>query len=199
MIERLRRAKKQPKQDPKQEPRRDQEDASQVERPPLRIHRQRRRSMVMKVTPVGIAVFIPRHLREDSPTVRRFVEDGLKKLAGWGLPPAAEELSAETLRQLVDEWAPRLGVEPKRVQFRDMYRKWGSCSSKGNITLNTALRRVPLPLAEYVVVHELVHLRVFNHGRDFKALMSDLMPDWREREKALDALLNTRKDQRTPR
>ncbi|NDJ61147.1 MAG: M48 family metallopeptidase [Chloroflexi bacterium] len=97
--------------------------------------------------------------------------------------------SPAEVRRLVMAWAARIGVNPGRVQLRDMYRKWGSCSSKGNITLNTALCRVPRPLAEYVIVHELAHLRVFNHGKDFKALLSAHLPDWREREQALDALL----------
>ncbi len=157
--------------------------------PEIRIHRQRRRNLLMKVTPVGVVVFIPMRFREDSPTVRTFIEEGLRKLRPRPLPCVDDGTGRARLRGLVDEWAGRLGVQPKRVQFRDMYRKWGSCSSKDNIMLNTALCRVPLPLAEYVICHELVHLRVFGHGKDFKALMSAHMPDWRERAAALDALL----------
>src|SRR5690554_3934944 len=134
----------------------------------VRIHRQRRRSMVMKRTPVGLVAFIPIWLKTDSPQVRAFIEEGVRKL---GIPPAAsEQTSQKQLRGMVRQWARRLGVEPGRVQFRDMYRKWGSCSSRGNITLNSALCNLPPELAEYVVLHELVHLRVFNHGRDFHAM-----------------------------
>jgi hypothetical protein len=153
----------------------------------IRIHRQRRRSMVMKRTPVGLVVFIPKWLKPDSPQVRQFIAEGIAKL---GLPaPASEQTSADELRAMVAAWAERVGVQPGRVQIRDMYQKWGSCSSKGNITLNTALCRVPRPLAEYVVLHELVHLRVFNHGKEFKAMMAAHMPDWVERDKALDAIM----------
>ncbi len=153
----------------------------------IRIHRQRRRSLVMKRTPVGLVVFIPRWLKPDSPQVRAFIEEGIRKL---GLPPpAVQQTTQAEIRAMVVAWAARLGMEPGRVQFREMYRKWGSCSSRGNITLNTALCSVPRPLAEYVVLHELVHLRVFNHGREFKALMTTHMPDWLERDLALDALL----------
>ena len=103
----------------------------------IRIHRQNRRSLVMKRTPVGLVVFIPRWLKPDSPQVRRFIDEGIAKL---GTPaPAVEQTSAAELRALVAAWAERLGVQPGRVQVRDMYRKWGSCSSKGSITLNTAL------------------------------------------------------------
>lgn len=153
----------------------------------IRIHRQRRRSMVMKRTPVGLVVFIPRWLKPNSPHVRAFIEEGIRKLGTP--PPAPEQSSPDEIRALVRAWALRLGVEPGRVQFREMYQKWGSCSSRGNITLNTALCNLPCPLAEYVVLHELVHLRVFNHGKDFKALMAAHMPDYAEREKALDAVM----------
>ena len=154
----------------------------------IRIHRQNRRTLVMKRTPVGLVVFIPRWLKPGDPQVKRFIADGVAKL---GLPaPTNQQTSPADLRALVTAWAQRLDVQPGRVQFREMYRKWGSCSSKGNITLNTALCDAPPDLAEYVVLHELVHLRVFNHGKAFKALMSAHMPDWRERERRLDALLN---------
>ena len=157
--------------------------------PDIRIHRQKRRSMVLKVTPVGIVVFIPKHLKETSPTVQKFIADALERVGPREFPSPIEQTSPDALRALVDEWAVRLGVQPKRVQLRDMYRKWGSCSSIGNITLNTALCRVAPPLAEYVVLHELVHMRVFNHGKEFKAMMSAHMPDWKVRETALNALL----------
>ena len=154
----------------------------------IRIHRQNRRTMVMKRTPVGLVVFIPRWLKPGDPQVKRFIADGIAKL---GLPaPTSQQTSPAELRAWLAAWAQRLDVQPGRVQFREMYRKWGSCSSKGNITLNTALCDLSPDLAEYVVLHELVHLRVFNHGKDFKALMSTHMPDWRERERRLDAVLN---------
>src|SRR5579871_5555852 len=159
----------------------------------VRIHQQKRRSLVMKRTPVGLVVFIPRWLKPDSPQVRQFIEEGVKKL---GLPaPMIEQTSANDLRAMLMDWAQRLGVQPARVQFRDMYQKWGSCSSKGNITLNTALKSVPRDLAEYVLLHEVVHLRVFNHGKEFKALMSSHMPDWKAREAKLDGYLQREKNQ----
>jgi hypothetical protein len=156
----------------------------------LRIHQQKRKSLSMKVTPVGVVVFIPEWLKPDSPQVQRFIRDGLQKLKLDISQPAPPEISTpDELRALLAEWAAKLGLSPGRVQFREMYRKWGSCSSRGSITLNTALCHVPKALAEYVIVHELVHLRVFNHGKAFKAMMTQHMPDWKERSKALDEYL----------
>jgi len=157
----------------------------------IRIHRQNRRSLVMKRTPVGLVVFIPRWLKPDSPQVRAFIEEGIRKL---GTPaPTIEQTSATELRAMVKRWAKQIGVTPGRVQIRDMYQKWGSCSSRGNISLNTALCTLPRELAEYVVLHELVHLRVFNHGKEFKAMMSAYMPDWHKREQELDNVLRGEK------
>lgn len=145
----------------------------------------------MKLTPVGIVVFIPEWMHVDSPQVRDFIAAGLDRLAAAGhqLQPGEVQLTPDELRALVVEWAGRLGVTPSRVQLRAMYRKWGSCSTRGTITLNTALCYLSIELAEYVVLHELAHLIAFDHGRDFKALMTHHMPDWRERERALDAYL----------
>ena len=157
--------------------------------PEIRIHQQNRRSLVMKLTPVGVVVFIPKRMKPTSPTVQKFIAEGLAKLGQRRGVVTPAVRSADDLRAMVRAWAQTMGLNPGRVQVRDMYRKWGSCSSKGNISFNTALLRVPEALAEYVVVHELVHLRVFNHGKDFKAMMSAYLPDWQTRSAALDALL----------
>ena len=91
----------------------------------------------------------------------------------------------DDLLAMVAAWGVRIGVQPKRVRMRTMYSRWGSCSSKGNINLNRALCYLPPRLAEYVVCHELVHLRVFNHSKAFKEMMSQYMPDWKTREREL--------------
>ena len=74
----------------------------------IRIHRQNRRSLVMKRTPVGLVVFIPRWLKPDSPQVRAFIEEGIRKL---GTPaPTTEQTSATELRAMVKRWAKQMGV-----------------------------------------------------------------------------------------
>ena len=154
----------------------------------IRIHHQKRRSMAMKRTPVGLVVFLPKWMRSDSPQPQAFIAGGIRTL---GTPAErAETLSPAELRRMLKIWGKVLGVQPTRVQIRTMYRKWSSCSSKGTICLNVALCSVPYDLAEAVVVHELVHLIHFNHGREFKALMNDTLPDWADRERQLSALLD---------
>ena len=152
----------------------------------ITIRRQHRTSLMMRVVPGGIEVFIPRWMKKDSPKVRAFIQSGLEKLGGSVPPIPAQQTSREQIEAMVEGWAMQVGVQPGRVQFRAMSRKWGSCSSRDNITLNSRLTWLPGHLAEYVVLHELVHLKVFNHGKEFKAIMSAHMPDWLERERELD-------------
>src|SRR5690554_7982974 len=66
-----------------------------------------------------------------------------------------------------------------------MRTRWGSLSQRGYINLNLAFIQLPEALMELVVVHELCHLKHFDHGVGFKQLMTQCFPDWRERERAL--------------
>lgn len=82
----------------------------------------------------------------------------------------------------VAAWARRIGVSPKEIQLRAMKRKWASCSSRGRLTFDPALLRQPAKFRAQVVVHELLHLRVPNHGKLFKALYRTYLPEdpWSE-------------------
>lgn len=90
-----------------------------------------------------------------------------------GLYPA-DDLKRRTL-----SWAVKLRVNPQRVRVQDMRHKWGSCSNRGTITLAYALLEQEPDFQDYVIVHELLHLRYPNHGRMFKALLSAYVPGWR--------------------
>ena len=75
------------------------------------------------------------------------------------------------LKDEVHRWAERIGVEPKEVHVRRMTRKWASCSSSGRVTFDTDLLQQPTAFRSEVIVHELLHLKVPNHGRLFRSLM----------------------------
>jgi len=104
--------------------------------------------------------------------------------------PARESVSrwgdAEELRWAVRQWAARIGVQLHAVAVRaDMRKKWASMSIGGRLTLNAELLAHPRDLGEFVIVHELVHLLVPNHGKVFKSFMTAYLPGWEEREKRL--------------
>jgi predicted metal-dependent hydrolase len=67
---------------------------------------------------------------------------------------------------------------PTSVVIRTMRRRWGSCSVRGKITLNTELIKMDQKCIEYVIIHELCHLRHHNHEKEFYFLLSELFPDW---------------------
>lgn len=84
------------------------------------------------------------------------------------------------LLEIFDRWQRKLKVRPSRIQVRKMENKWSSCSPRGNMTLSTDLMELPKEVAEYVIVHELLHLMVPNHGKTFKALLAAYLPQWEE-------------------
>lgn len=87
---------------------------------------------------------------------------------------------------LIRLWEPRIGRTHTQLKLRRMTTRWGTCNTlTGVITLNTALARYRDEALEYVVVHELVHLLERGHGPAFQARMNRLLPDWRERRRAL--------------
>ena len=85
----------------------------------------------------------------------------------------------DALRHRVEYWSERLRVPTPRVRVRDMTRKWGSCSTAGTITLATDLVSQDVEFQDFVIAHELLHLRVPNHGKLFKALLTAHVPGWR--------------------
>lgn len=74
------------------------------------------------------------------------------------------------------------------IRVRKMRRQWGNCARRGHLTFNTHLIKAPPALIDHVIIHELCHLKAFNHGPQFYQLMDNALPDWRERKAALDAL-----------
>ena len=85
--------------------------------------------------------------------------------------PLEETVPADLFKAEVRAWAKRIGVEPREVHLRPMRRKWASCSSNGRLTFNTDLLGEPASFRREVIVHELLHLKIPNHGKVFKALL----------------------------
>jgi predicted metal-dependent hydrolase len=92
----------------------------------------------------------------------------------------------ELIAMLIDEEGPELGVEPKRIQIRDQRSRWGSCSTTGTLSFNWRLVLAPFEVLDYVVVHELCHMREANHSRRFWKLVESRRPDWRAHKCWLD-------------
>ena len=116
----------------------------------------------------------------------------------WLHSPSA---ATEVLRPVLESWyrqqawlylplrlrplAEELGVRPSRITVRSQKTRWGSCSGSRTISLNWRLMLLPSLLVDYVLAHELCHLRHLNHSCRFWALLGTLIPDYRERRFAL--------------
>lgn len=91
------------------------------------------------------------------------------------LAPAAsspEPIRREEFTAEVSAWAAKLEVEPVEIRITDMRRKWASCSTRGRVTFATDLLAQPEEFRREVIVHELLHIKVPNHGPLFRALLS---------------------------
>ncbi len=86
----------------------------------------------------------------------------------------------ELVSALVEEEAARIGVAYRRIRIGGQRTLWGSCSPGGTLSFNWRLVLAPAEVLDYVVVHELCHLRVPNHSRRFWELVERRRPHWRE-------------------
>jgi hypothetical protein len=146
----------------------------------ISMQHQKRKSLALELSLTGMRVLAPYGVNANSPAVQAFIVEAMAKLP-------AREIVTESLRpadiyNLVGEWSAKLGVTVTRTQIRPMRTKWGSISTAGFLTLSGDLLCLPLELVEYVVVHELLHLKFPDHRRGWRVSMGMYLPDWQERE-----------------
>ena len=111
----------------------------------------------------------------------------------------------QTVKGLLDDWykehalsvfckrlelcyakAKNLKVQFPEIKLKKMSKRWGSCSKSGDILLNTKLIKAPLYSIDYVIMHELCHLKVHSHNNQYFKLLSKYMPDWEKRKGRLE-------------
>ena len=93
-------------------------------------------------------------------------------------PPKAAWRDRKEFEEAVARWAARISVCPSKIVFRRMTNKWASCSASGLLTFNAELLEQDKAFGEAVIVHELLHLIVPNHGPLFQSLLGAYMPGW---------------------
>ena len=154
--------------------------------------RSARKTLALQLKPDG-TVLVRAPLR----TPRRQIEAFLREHWDWvektrarrAARPPAEKLSPEELAALkkrarpiflarASYYAPVVGVRFQRLAVRSQRSKWGSCSARGGLNFNCLLLLAPAEVLDYVVVHELCHLREMNHSPRFWAEVARVFPDY---------------------
>ncbi|HZZ48452.1 MAG TPA: SprT family zinc-dependent metalloprotease [Pseudonocardia sp.] len=110
----------------------------------------------------------------------RLVVGGEASSAGDSLERWFRREARHRLTEAADRHASALGVEVAAITVRDQRTRWGSCSHNGRLSFSWRLVLAPAPVLSYVVLHELCHLREFNHSRAFWRLVESIRPDWRD-------------------
>jgi len=105
-------------------------------------------------------------------------EAAIKRLLYKGYKDEALILFPELLQKVVREHQNQM-FKPAGLIIRTMKRRWGSCSNKGVITLSTELIKLSDLYIEYVIAHELCHLKHHNHGAHYYKLLSEVFPEWK--------------------
>lgn len=102
-----------------------------------------------------------------------------------------KEIARGVIHDRLKYFSSRYGFSFNRVAIRDTKRSWGSCSSKGNLNFSYKLLFLSPCLRDYVIVHELCHLRELNHGQPFWLQVAGIMPDYKIRMQSLRTLERT--------
>ncbi|HTV48654.1 MAG TPA: SprT family zinc-dependent metalloprotease [Phycisphaerae bacterium] len=124
-------------------------------------------------------IFIDTRRPKHKPRVRRLLEDWYRTRARMVLDKRFGHCI---------ELARTLDVPNQKPILRKMVKRWGSCGKNQRILLNPDLIKVPPPCIDYVVIHELCHLKILHHNKKFYALLFKYMPDWEKRKQRLDAI-----------
>jgi predicted metal-dependent hydrolase len=100
-----------------------------------------------------------------------------KKINKW--------LGKNDFKSSVRVYGLKIGVKVRRITLRQMENKWASCSTDGNLSFNSELLGMERKVGEYVIVHELLHFNIPNHGKLFKSLMRVYLGNFEDIEKEL--------------
>ena len=90
-----------------------------------------------------------------------------------------KEEAKQYIPTLVNQWAKTMRVHPLHISFRKTKRQWGSCSVKNALSFNTMMMKLPLDVIQYIIVHELAHIKHKHHQKDFWKFVEAYLPDYK--------------------
>ena len=165
-----------------------------------RIVRSRRRTAAFSITRTGEVVLrIPLFVSDKE--AKRLIEENREKLlaliARWKRAQAAKPIyrdediphlkaiAADKLPERVELWSAKMGLSPASVKITSAKGRFGSCSNRGSVCFSCFLMLYPDDAIDYVIVHELAHLKHMNHSAAFYRLVERYLPDYKRREALL--------------
>jgi Predicted metal-dependent hydrolase len=139
------------------------------------------------IAPIGVEInekeILERHKNWIEKKIERLNE--IKRIAE-GLEIYKQENLYNLIEAFIDEISKILNVKPEKILFRKMKKRWGSCNYRKKILIfNKDLEYLPEELIKHVVIHEMCHLIVRNHNKEFWLLVKKLDPNFKEKEKLL--------------
>ncbi len=89
------------------------------------------------------------------------------------------------IKERISIYSKKLNLYPESITLKEQKTSWGTCSSKGNIYINWKVLLAPLDILDYVLVHELCHLKHMNHSKEYWSLVGTIFPDYKEKRNYL--------------
>ncbi len=124
-----------------------------------------------------VQIFVPEKINHEHERVQEFIRNTLIDVMRWE--------AKIYLPKRLDELAEKHGFRYQNVSIKNASTRWGSCSSANNINLNLHLMRIPEHLIDYVLIHELVHTVIKNHGEKFWLLLEQCYPNARKADREM--------------
>lgn len=158
-----------------------------------------RKTVSLKITEKGLVVHAPRGVgrerideivKKHDSWIRTHTEKVKREASFWGTLTDSQieeirELAREVLTKKTEMYSNLMGLKYGRITITGAKGRFGSCSSRGDISYSYRLMAYPDRAVDYVVVHELCHLVYMNHSKDFYALVEKILPDYKERRALL--------------
>ena len=167
---------------------------------PYKIIRSNRKSLGLEITPAGdLVIRAPRrmsqtHIDRAIERHRKWIENhrktALERQKNHPEPSDEQRLAMierakELIPRRVAHYSAVMGLVPTGITITGAQKRFGSCSGKNRLCFSWRLMDYPDEAIDYVVVHELAHIRHHNHSRDFYALVASILPDYKERQALL--------------
>ena len=100
----------------------------------------------------------------------------------------SREKSIIKITPRIEKWSQTTGLEPADINFRKLSKRWGSCTKSNEIIINFDAVKLPFTLIDYIVVHELVHVKHKDHSKEFYKEIAKFIPEWKELDDKLNGM-----------